>query len=156
LLGCLRTRISFASRRSLVSSCLAPKIEFAISFCCVKASSSPRFCAGLLFANSFINSGEASAALLLVAFHYHFEHISRFCTRSLTQSLVHRHQGRTAARREHERKGKPFIVPRTGTRPRTGGVIAATTPATFPWIFPLKRSFFSAIPVLPVSGAGKL
>jgi hypothetical protein len=49
-----------------------------------------------------------------------------------------------------DRNGYPLIVPVTGTRPLVwnvagtsiGGVIAETTPASFPSIFTRKRSFF--------------
>ena len=62
-----------------------------------------------------------------------------------------------------ERNGNPLIVPRIGTRARvpkysitsTGGAIAATTPASLPWIFARNRNFFSPINS-PNGIAGKL
>jgi hypothetical protein len=55
-----------------------------------------------------------------------------------------------------ERYGYPLIVPRIGTRARvpknsgtlTGGVIAATTPASFPSILAVNRSFCFVIEFL--------
>ena len=58
-----------------------------------------------------------------------------------------------------DRNGNPLIVPRIGTRARvpknsgtsTGGVIAATTPASFPSIFALNCKLCFAIPSSPAA-----
>ena len=63
-----------------------------------------------------------------------------------------------------ERNGYPLIVPRIGTRARvpknsgtsTGGVIAATTPTSFPSILARNRNSRFAIAVLPTLHAAKL
>jgi hypothetical protein len=132
LVPCSSTCIAFLNRRARVSFCFAPSIQMAISFLCVNAIFSQFAFATLSLVSAFFSTAGAST-------------VGFSSSRSISTSTMSPALTPAPLRRvlftgimcqppigiSDERKGKPLIVPRTGTRARvrknsgtSGGVIA--------------------------------